>query len=302
MEKVVVLLSSYNGEQYISEQIDSILAQTGVEVEILIRDDGSTDSTMRILKSYERQHSNICVIAGENVGWRRSFSELIVSAPESAYYAFADQDDYWMAEKLSVAVGKIHKYEDLPCLYRGRSYIADGELRNSGKMFQNIPVPDTTRSLFQNYCQGCTLVFNQKLRKQYLHFPIATVSHDIWIPMLARHCGKIVDDDSAYMLYRVHLSNATAGESWFKTWKRRMKVICRKSASKLDYNYGEALYCNFRDCLHSDSLEICRQMANYQTDLHVKFALLFNPKVRGNSLFRTMMVKYFILTNGYRCY
>lgn len=302
MEKVVVLMSTYNGEKYVAQQLDSILSQTNVDVDLYVRDDGSTDSTLHILKAYEDAHCNVTVNIGNNVGWRKSFSELLVTAPPAQYYAFADQDDLWLKEKLQVALAKIQPYTGIPCLYRGRSYIADSTLNNTGLVFQDIPVPDITRSLFQNFCQGCTLVFNAALRNQYLKYPINTVSHDVWLPLLALHTGKIIDDSVPHMLYRVHSSNATAGESWYGTWLRRFKGIQKKSASKLDYNYGEALYNNFKNNLHLDSVEICRKMSCYRSDSTVKLHLLLDKKVRGNSFLRSFMVKYFIFTNSYRCY
>lgn len=302
MDKVVVLMSAYNGEKYIKEQIDSILNQVHVDIELVVRDDGSNDATVEILNKYREENANIIVIEGKNVGWRQSFAELLLHAPESEFYAFADQDDYWMENKLFVAVENIKQFDNIPCLYRGRSYIADSELNNTWKKFQNIPILSTTRSLYQNYCQGCTLVFNKKLRELYLRYPIKTVSHDVWLPMIALHTGKIVDDSEAYMLYRIHSSNASAGQTWLKTMERRLKGITKKSASKYDYNYGEALYRNYRDCLNEESIEICHQMATYRQSIKTKIKLLFNKEVRGNTVLRTIMVKYFILTNSYRCY
>ena len=75
-KKVQILLSTYNGEEYIREQLDSILAQTYPDVDILIRDDGSSDDTFVILKEYEEMHSNIRAYQGENIGVNQSFFEL----------------------------------------------------------------------------------------------------------------------------------------------------------------------------------------------------------------------------------
>lgn len=300
MDKVTVLMSSYNGEKYIKTQIDSILKQENVIVELVVRDDGSKDKTLEILKKYAEIYSNITIIEGSNVGWRQSFAELLINAPDSDLYAFADQDDFWMENKLYVAIEQIRQYECVPCLYRGRSYIADSELNTSGEKFQDIPVLSVTRSLFQNYCQGCTLVFNRKLRELYLRYPIKTVSHDVWLPMIALHTGKIVDDANAYMLYRVHSSNASAGQTSFQKIKRYFDGILRRSPSKYDFNYGSVLYLNYRDCLNPESQKICHQMSIYSKSISTKTRLLLNKEVRGNSVLRTVMVKYFILTNGYR--
>lgn len=77
--RVAVIMSTYNGEKYISEQIDSILSQTGVEVELFIRDDGSKDNTVKIIEEYEQKHSNVHVDIGINLGFRQSFIQELLS-------------------------------------------------------------------------------------------------------------------------------------------------------------------------------------------------------------------------------
>ena len=102
--KVMVLLSSYNGEKYIREQLDSILTQQGVEVTLLVRDDGSRDATPRILREYAERCKNVIVLPEENVGCVSSFRKLLTEAynyiDRVDYFAFADQDDVWLPEKL----------------------------------------------------------------------------------------------------------------------------------------------------------------------------------------------------------
>ena len=93
MNKVQVLLSTYNGEKYIKEQIESILNQEGVEVSLLIRDDGSSDRTIEIVKKISEQNNNIILFKGQNMGPARSFMDLVKKSDEVDYYAFADQDD-----------------------------------------------------------------------------------------------------------------------------------------------------------------------------------------------------------------
>ena len=112
MATVQVLLSSYNGEKYIREQLDSILSQEGVEVQLLIRDDGSTDGTRSILAEYEQQWENISVMYGTNVGVIQSFFLLLEQAGNYPYVALADQDDVWLKQKLKRAIERIEKEEN----------------------------------------------------------------------------------------------------------------------------------------------------------------------------------------------
>ena len=93
MDKVCVMMSTYNGERFLPEQLDSLLGQQGVETEIYIRDDGSADSTRDIIEKYMRKHANIHFTEGRNIGPGRSFWELLRYVSEYDYYAFCDQDD-----------------------------------------------------------------------------------------------------------------------------------------------------------------------------------------------------------------
>ena len=96
MKKVTILLSSYNGETYLDEQLESIEAQKDVQTRILVRDDGSTDHTCDILDQWQ-QKTNLKWYCGENIGPARSFMDLLRQAGDSYYYAFSDQDDYWLS-------------------------------------------------------------------------------------------------------------------------------------------------------------------------------------------------------------
>ena len=113
-------MSTYNGEKYIDEQIDSVLAQKNVRVDLLIRDDGSKDETVRIIKRYCEKFDNIKFYEGPNLKPARSFLNLIETAELNYdYYAFCDQDDVWHEDKLYQAIEKIGKKKDSqkPILY-----------------------------------------------------------------------------------------------------------------------------------------------------------------------------------------
>ena len=92
MKEITVLMSTYNGEMFIREQIDSILNSKDVELQLLVRDDGSSDQTIPILKSYQTK-KKLSFYQGHNVRPAKSFMELLCKAPNSKYYAFSDQDD-----------------------------------------------------------------------------------------------------------------------------------------------------------------------------------------------------------------
>lgn len=108
MEKVVVMMATYNGKKYIEKQLDSILSQIGVCVALHVYDDASTDGTKEILQEYEKLYCNMtCTFAKENKGYKNSFWHLLKNAQQAEYYAWADQDDIWNKNKLQSAVHKM---------------------------------------------------------------------------------------------------------------------------------------------------------------------------------------------------
>ena len=110
MKKIAVLMCTYNGEKHLQEQINSIKSQKGVSVSIYVRDDGSKDKTIEILKDYQNS-GDLIWFQGENIGPAVGFMELLYQTANKDfdYFAFSDQDDIWLDTKLLDAVGKIEK-------------------------------------------------------------------------------------------------------------------------------------------------------------------------------------------------
>ena len=110
MYSVAVAMSTYNGETYLREQIESILGQKDVHVELFVRDDGSEDRTLQLLREYREKHRNVHIFRGKNAGVGNSFYQLLYKiSPEYDYYAFADQDDIWHEQKLVRGIGLLQK-------------------------------------------------------------------------------------------------------------------------------------------------------------------------------------------------
>ena len=162
MDKVQVLLSTYNGEKYIKEQIESILNQKEVEIALLIRDDGSTDKTIQILEELAMNNENITVYKDENLGPARSFMDLIEKSDEYDYYAFSDQDDVWKPKKLISAINKLKEYNNTPALYMSALEIVDTNLKyiETKKVEGNFTLEG---EIIKNFATGCTQVFNKNL-------------------------------------------------------------------------------------------------------------------------------------------
>lgn len=213
MYSITVLMSTFNGEKYIKEQIDSLLKQKNVEINIFVRDDGSTDSTVDILNEY--QNKNILKwYTGENLRPAKSFMNLIMNAPECDYYAFCDQDDVWNEDKLERAVKALESQGDtaVPRLYCSNYQLVDAKLND---LPDNGHVSTITfeASLVSSCCTGCTCVFNKSLLQILKKgTPNIIVMHDDWVHKVCLAVGGTVYyDEYRSLKYRQHGGNVDGG-------------------------------------------------------------------------------------------
>lgn len=225
MEKVKVLLSAYNGEKYICRQIDSILAQTYDNIEIHIRDDGSKDNTLGVLKAYE-ENPKIHIYKGDNVGFVHSFETLMVLAGEADYYAFCDQDDVWLPQKIEYALELLKKEEqELPLLYFSNYDYYDSELNFSEHHQMDHPNISFQNAMVDCVSLGFNSVFNRTARDVVVkNMPKHSLGHDWWMYMVCVSMGKVLYDSRITVKYRRHGTNVSnAGSNFLKTQIWRFK-------------------------------------------------------------------------------
>lgn len=207
-KKVQILMSTYNGEEYIREQLDSILAQSYPDVDILIRDDGSSDDTFVILKEYEEMHPNITAYQGDNIGVNKSFFELLrKSNSDAEYIGFCDQDDYWLPEKIERAVEKLETMSG-PALYCGTKTLVDENLEPLENQQDPHLIPGFGNAVVESICSGCTTLMNRELVdiiKERL--PEDVIHHDWWCYLVATYLGRAYYDEKSYIYYRQHGGN-----------------------------------------------------------------------------------------------
>lgn len=198
--KVTVLLSTYNGEKYVREQIESVLEQTYSNIQLLVRDDGSKDGTLRILQEYEKRNQ-LKLIAGDNVGYISSFFELLVKCDTTDYYAWCDQDDVWEKGKIERAVEVLmnNGENNIPVLY-----FSDYDYYDSQMVFQKHGLhhqrgPSFANSLMDCIALGFNSVFNDVAREKMLeHIPQHCCGHDWWTYMVCAAFGKVLYDEGYY--------------------------------------------------------------------------------------------------------
>lgn len=211
--KILVMMASYNGEAFIEEQIETILAQHDVEVTLLICDDGSTDGTVAICERIAAANDNVQFRRNtSNLGCARNFMSMLIGADKEAYeyFAFSDQDDHWLPEKLKVAVAHLQGI-DGPALYYSNIENTDIDLKN-GWMCRNpeyAHYEDKGLALVQTSAGGCVQVFNAALAKLAAcdldEYPRL---HDTWIQLVAQFCGVVIPDmKSSYIKRRISGAN-----------------------------------------------------------------------------------------------
>ncbi|MFN3386799.1 MAG: glycosyltransferase family 2 protein [Candidatus Thermochlorobacter sp.] len=208
--KVCVLLSTYNGETYLAEQLESIFRQEQVALSLYVRDDGSQDRTWQILSDYARQYRHLRLFRGENLGAAKSFFWLLEHADAAAdYFSFSDQDDVWHPDKLARALAYLSQADDsAPLLYFSRFEIVDAQLRHLAYSPRARRL-GFANALVQNQATGCTMVFNRTLRSLILSaLPERTIMHDWWIYLVASAFGTLLYDETPTLKYRQHTQNA----------------------------------------------------------------------------------------------
>lgn len=232
IKKVAILLSTFNGSRYLTEQLDSLFEQKSVNIHLIVRDDGSQDDTINILHEYKsRFPTSITLIQGVNIGWKESFFWLVHFASEHfkdfEYFAFCDQDDIWLPFKLKIAIDKL----SLMLLNKPRLYCSDQLFYKNDQNYGIVPSPKvkpTYKScLVKNMAVGCTVVFDRQLLElMNISKPNIAVPHDYWAYIIAVMCGNVYIDDNAYILYRQHENNQIGfNKNFFKRWSLRIKNL-----------------------------------------------------------------------------
>lgn len=280
MNKVTVLLSSYNGETYLEEQLDSIIAQKDVRTGILVRDDGSTDGTCDILDRWQ-QKGDLRWYRGENMGPARSFMELLRQAGDSCYYAFSDQDDYWLPDKLKTAVDRLEGYDKRPALYFCQTELVD---RNLNRVNSVIIHPRLTfgESLVYQFVGGCTMVMNGALRDIILKYEPKYLSmHDVWIYDVAQAIGAhVVFDHISHILYRQHGGNVTGQTTSVMTeWKHRTgRIVKRELHSR--WKVAREIYQGYYELMPEENRQILTDFIDGKTHLKQRLRLLRDRRFR----------------------
>lgn len=279
MKRVLVLLSTYNGEDFLGIQLRSLYNQEGIDIHILVRDDGSTDSTTTILNQFCKEYGKMTILKEKNVGPALSFYLLLKKAWDDFcdydYYAFCDQDDEWDSNKLFSGVEKLEQSDNPFKFYGCKFRVIDANgivIENCSPTFQE---PNYKNCLFRNPTPGCSQIFSRGLlersidvfkyiesadfSKTYLHL------HDVWTINLACYLDAYIYIDKRPLFsYRQHSSNVTIYSE--KSYLRRYKgVINDLKRTPQKYSHGAKILLDLeKGIIGNEKIKYLQMVADYR--------------------------------------
>lgn len=272
-DTIDVLLASYNGEEYIDEQILSLEEQTLNHFDILISDDASTDSTIKHIHEYQLRYANIHLLENHpHFGDARRNFLFLAHQSQAQYAMFCDQDDYWLPSKVELTYQKMKLLEEqygveTPLLVFTDMRVVDSSLRSIDDSFESYSNIDPNRTDFkqvisQSLGAGCTMMVNRKLLNVLKKTPPDQfmIMHDWWMTLIAAAFGHIGYVAQSTSLYRQHEDNSVGARrfSILKTASvpQRMVTSFRltvQQASSFREIYGHKLTHEKLECLNAFS-------------------------------------------------
>ena len=268
--KIAILLATYNSEKYINEQINSLISQTYKDFTICIRDDGSSDKTIQIIKTFAMKHKGIKILetSKNTIGAKNNFVELLITI-NADYYMFCDHDDVWFPQKIEKTMLKMKEIEknnpNKPVLIHTDLMVVNKELDIIENSLWRISKknPELQKNLdylsVSNCVTGCTVMINKKAKEIVLPIPKQAIMHDWWIALCVAKNGVIDFINEPMGYYRQHEKNAIGASVYKSNYlltnlmnivqviKRniknyRMIVIINKNMSILKFIYFKLLF------------------------------------------------------------
>jgi len=305
--RVNILMSTYNGEKFVAEQIESIQKQTYTDWNLIIRDDGSKDGTCEIIENFINNDSRIKLIRAENVGVIKSFHELVINNNDADFYFFADQDDYWLPEKLTIMLEEAKKHDNtIPVMYYTDLKVTDKDLNVTSESMIRSQSDHANTSLVQelteNTVTGAASMINYELAKLW-QTTNDIIMHDWYLAIVAAALGELVYIDQPTHLYRQHDSNVLGARTlakrirkwihpnlWFeKYWW--LITASQKQAQKLLTENLSAL-SETDKALVTDYVNILNQSKAERRQILDRYDLRKNKNYH-TSIFRTLIITKF---------
>jgi glycosyltransferase involved in cell wall biosynthesis len=296
-----ILLSTYNGERFLRAMLDSIASQTGVNLVLYWRDDGSTDSTSQIVRSYCASIDLREVLGPVRLGPSASFLALLREAtPQHTSCHFADQDDVWDPGKVAHAHQVVTQIE-APTLFHCRQQLIDSSDRFL-RLSRQSGHGSFSNALCENIAVGCTVALNHRAAQLVAKGdPTHALMHDWWAYLVTSAVGRIEYDSEPWIQYRQHSQNVVGGsQGFFRDWYKRVRRHISRS-SNATTRTGQLL--DLLD-IHDDILtyeqrsQVERLLAG-KTSLAQRLKNSIKPPATRQSWVDQLLLRGILLTNRY---
>ncbi len=251
MCQLAILMTAYNSEAYIQEQITSILSQTNKDWDLFVRDDQSTDSTPTILSQFAKRDRRIHVVPDVvKRGAKHGFMWLLQQV-EAQFYMFCDHDDVWLPTKIEKSLALMKQQKDLmnrPLIVCPDVKLVDEHLQViaesywSHKHHRLSMFSDRYYHLFYNNVLGCTMLLNRKARDLSLPYPPDTAMHDSWLALTVLwHGGRLIPLNEQLMLYRQHSGNTIGTPPVPSLFEQLSRISRLMKKTKVQYDSSRHL-------------------------------------------------------------
>ena len=287
---VDILVATYNGEKYISEQINSLLCQTYNNIRIIISDDKSKDGTVDILKEYQKKDSRVeLFVQPKNLGYNNNF-EFLLTKSKSEYIAFCDQDDIWYEDKVERLFKKLIE-SDVDLVYCDAKQVNEiGEvIKESYFKYKNLPFvrgKNKKEALVRHIALGCAQLFTKEVKEKIIPFNNNVVAHD-WLTEYVASTLKGIDYiDMPLFDYRRHTSNVFGGRDF------KSNINKAKNEYGKDYN-GFLKYKEYVVHKYLDGINMCLKFVDYHNENDVKEILGYFNKLLSTKYINIHLYKYF---------
>lgn len=209
--------------------------------------------------------------------------------PEAEYFAFCDQDDVWLPDKLQKAMVQLDAEPvNIPVTYCSNTRLVDNKLRFIRMCWKENEVHlSKERALIQSFATGCTMVFNRKAAETYVsHLPEVIKVHDFLMYQLCMFLGKVIYDKNSYILYRQHGNNQIGQPGAITRWKYRFMGKHKKNVLRERNLYFLKAY---KDLLSLENILLISQIAFYRENIFTRLSLIFNRKIRYTRIESNLM-------------
>lgn len=313
---VDILLSTYNGGLYLGELLNSLLEQTHMDWRLIVRDDGSSDDTVKIIKGFSAKHPERVILLdedGRRLGACRSFIKLLETSTAD-YVMFCDQDDVWLPDKIEVTLREMRELESMyrgsPVLVHTDMKVVDSNLKILSDSFWeyqhlNPNLKGLNHLLVLNNVTGCTMMLNSELRKLVLPVPEGAILHDWWIALVASAFGKIGYLDRPTLLYRQHGKNEAGAVSYSLSYfsSRVRNLGASTDLARRIVEQGKAFHLIYGDRISKGDREIVYKFATLLQQWRIeRLFTLLRFKLRAYGFLRNLGISMlFILLSDKGC-